>query len=235
MARFTDETYLKQWRQRQSTISMSASFAHRIVEMLDKSDDQDDAGHSALKKVLDNCVNMFIPAVTASAAEDDNAYGLLYLRNFTHAYYLASSRQNQEGFLDYFRFQLWAHGDAILRQVLGDEECNRQKDEAAKMDRYIMLMVHIYCNRLLSLAQDREMWIMDNEELIAEYKGLHTEFEEKKMFDEIAAIRYQLIQCVESDTPQFMQDEAASRVYQVAAFEMLNEFNTKPMQLDLAR
>lgn len=102
------------------------------------------------------------------------------------------------------------------------------------MERYIMLMVHIYCNRLLSLAQDREMWIFDDEELIAEYKILHMEFEEKKKFDEIAAIRYQLMHSVIADSP-FYGDEAAGRVFLVEAYEMLNEFNTKPMQLDLAR
>ena len=208
MARYSDESYLKQWRKRQVDISMSAAVAFRMNELHTTNAENNDDASSALEKVLKNCIESFTNAVQASAVEDDNANGLAYLRNYTHAYYLSASRQNMEGFTDYFRFALWAHGDQILREALGDKEVDRQRGEASAMERYIALTVHMYCNRLLSLAQDREMWIFDDEELIAEYKILHMEFEEKKKFDEIAAIRYQLMHSVVADSP-FYGDEAA--------------------------
>ena len=168
-----------------------------------------------------------------SCTEDDKAYKLSYLRNFTHANYLWSTRRKEtyEEFLEYFTFRIWSNGDAILRDAIGEDTCNAELKEAAKMDRYMELMVHIYTNHLFNLARDSKLDVVQNEELIAEFKILHMEYEDKKFFDEIAVIRYQLQHCVLAELPELWHDEAARRVFLVDAYEVLNEFNTKPMQV----
>ena len=96
-------------------------------------------------------------------------------------------------------------------------------------------MVHIYCNQLINLAQDSNLSVVDDQELFAEFKLLHMDFEDKKFFDEIAVIRWQLIHSVGADSHNLWFDESALRVYQVDAYDLLNESNHKPMQVDMAR
>lgn len=237
MARYTHETYLKQWRERQVRISQGAAMAYRMTEVLVQMDDHSTDGAQGFLKILDNSVREFTAAVNESATEDDKAYKLSYLRNFTHACYLYASRQKQtyDEFLEFFTFRAWGHGDAILRDAIGKDTCNAELKEAAKMDHYMKLMVHIYCNQLINLAQDTNLSVVDDEELLAQFKLLHMEFEDKKFFDEIAVIRWQLIHSVGADSPNLWFDEAALRVFQVDAYDLLNEFNHKPMQVDMAR
>ena len=237
MARYTHETYLKQWRQRQVTISQSAAQAHRIVEALDNMDDHNTDGAQNLIEMLKLAAQEFNKAVQESCTEDDNAYKLSYLRNYTHAYFLWSTRRKEtyDQFLEYFTFRVWGNGDVILRNVIGEDNCNAELKEAAKMDRYMDLMVHIYCNRLFNLAIDANLSVVEDEQLIAEFKILHMEYEDKNFFDEIAVIRWQLIYSVISDVVELWQDEAARRVFQVEAYDLLNEFNTKARQVDMAR
>ena len=237
MARYGHETYLKQWRQRQVRISQGAAMAYKMAETLVQMDDHSTEGAQGFIKVLDNACKEFTAGVNESATEDDQAYKLSYLRNFTHAYYLYASRQKQtyDEFLELFTFRAWGNGDAILRDALGEDTCNAELKEAAKMDHYMELMVHIYCNRLINLAQDTDLGVVEDEQLLAEFKILHMDFEDKKFFDEIAVIRWQLIHSVGADSPNLWFDEAALRVFQVDAYDLLNEFNTKAMQVDMAR
>ena len=237
MARFTHETYLKQWRQRQVRISQGAAMAYKAAETLMQMGDHSTDAAQSFIVLLSNSVNEFTEGVKESCTEDDQAYKLSYLRNFTHAYYLFSSRQKSsyDEFKELFTFRAWGRGDAILRDAIGNETCNAELKEAAKMDRYIELMVHIYCNQLLNLAQDRSLGVVEDEELLTEFKILHMDFEDKKFFDEIAVIRWQLIHSIAADSPDLWFDEAALRVFQVDAYDLLNEFNHKPMQVDMAR
>lgn len=237
MARFADEAYLKQWRKRQVDISMGSSVAHRLLETLMQMDEENESRKTFIE-MLDYHVKNYEAAVTASATEDDEAYKLSYLRNFMFAYYKRICRKPDGGyddFLEYFKFELWAAGDRILREKLGDEQCNAELKEAAEMDRYMMLTCHIYTNQLFRLAGLETRGVCEDGALINEYKELHSKYESKKWFDEIAAIRYQLQQLVAADVAEFYADEAAMRVWLVEGFELLNEFNTKPVQLDLAR
>ena len=237
MARYGHETYLKQWRQRQVSISQCAAMAHRFVEVLDNMDDHNTDGAQNFIERLKLVCQEFKKAVQESCTEDDYAYKLSYLRNFTHANFLWSTRgkETYEEFLEYFTFRIWGHGDAILYDALGRDTCNAERKEAAKMDRYMQLTVHIYCNRLFNLATDANLGVVEDEQLLGEFKILHMDFEDKKFFDEIAVIRWQLIQSVIADVPDLWQDEAARRVFQVEAYDLLNEFNTKARQVDMAR
>ena len=237
MARYSHETYLKQWRQRQVRISQGAAMAYRFVEVLSHSDGCSEDTTQSFLQMLQHAGAEFKAGVHESCTEDDKAYKLSYLRNFTFAYYLASSRQKQsyEEFLEYFTFRLWSNGDAILRDAIGEDTCNAELKEAAKMDRYMQLMVHIYCNQLLNLAQDSNLPVVDDEQLLSEFKILHMEFEDKKFFDEIAVIRWQLMYSVAADVADMWSDEARQRVFLVDAYDLLNQFNTKAMQVDMAR
>ena len=237
MARYGYEIYLKQWRQRQVTISQCAAMAHRFVEVLDNMDDHNtDAAQNFIER-LKLAGQEFNKAVEQSCTEDDKAFKLSYLRNFTHANYLWSTRRKEtyDEFLEYFTFRIWGIGDAILRNAIGDNTCNAEIKEAAKMDRYMELTVHIYCNHLFNLATDANLDVVEDEQLLAEFKILHMEYEDKKFFDEIAVIRYQLIHSVMADVVDLWGDEAAQRVFMVDAYDLLNEFNTKAVQVDMAR
>lgn len=232
MARFTDETYLREWRERQVLISSTAAAIQKFDEMIQIADDDEtvDLFTNLIKEQAKN----FVSAVVESATQDDNAYKLSYLRNFTAAYYRTTSRRMNEydDFLKEFKFQIWGHGDHILTDIIGTDECNRQRQEACKMDRYMQLVIHVYLNRLLNLAQEDQLGVVTDKALIDEMRTLHHEFENQRMYDEIAAIRYQLIQSVMADILDFWSDEAAGRVFTVDAYELLNEINSKPIQLE---
>lgn len=238
MARFTDEAYLKQWRQRQLNISSSSAFMQSMVERIQHSGGISGSAAELFTKVLQDASEVYLRAVEQSCTEDDNAYKLSYLRNFTQAYYLASSRRKtgSDDFLQYFGSPIWGEGDHILTEALGKDQCSKEREEAALMDRYMQLMVHIYCNRLINLANgDTNLEVLTSGKLVDEFKELHAKYESEKAFDEIAVIRYQLVQAVKADTPSMLLDEAASRVFQVDAYELLSEYNTKPMGVDLSR
>ena len=237
MARYSDEVYLKEWRQRQCRISQNAAMSYRMSTVLLDMDDINSEKAKPFVEQLSESLGEFTTGVKESCIEDDHAYKLSYLRNFTHAFYLHHTRRTEtyDEFLKFFTFQTWGIGDAILTDALGTDICNAERREAAEMDRYMELTVFHYCNRLINLAHDADFGVAESEEVLAEYKQLHKEYEDQKLFDEIAVIRYQLIQSVAADAHELWFDEARQRVYQVDAYDLMNEYNTKAMQVDMSR
>jgi len=235
MARFSDEAYLKEWRMRQVAISQHAVMAHLYATVSKQAEEKE--MKERFQEKSDKACKDLVEEIFLSAKRDDNPLKLQYLRNFTSAFYLATARgqQNEEiekAFDKEFRYPTWVGTDDMLAQLLGKDAYFEQVAEAQEMCRYIELTVHLYTNRLLNLAQDRGLEAAFDESAINQLKDLHQQFEEQKMFDEIAVIRYQLIQQILADTPDILFDEAAHRVFTIDAYDMLNEINTKARQLE---
>ena len=235
MARFSSTAYLKEWRERQVAISQHAIMARLFGQIAKRFEDEED--RKAWDDKTAKACEALIEEVSVSALQDDRAYTLNYLRNYTSAFYLAThqgqvDQQAIEDFDREFTYPTWVAADDLLHHLLGDDEYFKQVKAGQEMSRYVQLMVHVYMNRLMNLANGGDLGVVEDESLITELQELHQQFEDQKLFDEIAVIRYQIIHQVIGDNPDLLFDEAASRVFIVDAYDLLCEINTKPRQLE---
>jgi len=235
MARYSSEAYLQEWRNRQLAISQHALMV-RLFDQVAKGAEDEETRKSFEDKMATASENL-LEEVSVSAKQDDRAYTLNYVKNYTSAFYLATHSgqaddQVREDFDKEFTYPTWVATDDLLHHLLGDDEYFKQVKEGQEMSRYIQLTVHIYMNQLMNLADDRGRSVVKDENMLMELQDLHLEFEKQKRFDEIAVIRYQLMEQVIADNGDLIFDEAANRVFKIDAYELLNRINTKPMQLE---
>ena len=166
----------------------------------------------------------------------ENAYKMSYIRNFMWAIwqYENNGGNDYDGvFMPAFRNRFFSLVDKELREAMDPEAVSEQLAEGGKLDDYMHTLTWYYLNRLCNLADggDRNL-ASNNSPEHHKLLQLHRKLEDEGQFDEILMIRSMLMYLVMGAFRMLLNgDEAASRVFQIDAFEMLNEMNSKPLMV----
>lgn len=228
-------TRTKEWRDQVNTLCATTTLSASVIELLDEADKTDEKTREACSQMLDHWRGLYMDALNDSL-NYANAYKMSYIRNFMWAIwkYENNGCDDYKGvFMPAFINRFFGLTDAILHEKMKKEQISKELDEAAKLDGYMHTLTWYYCNRLCNLADGGDRKIPSNnspehDKLLQ----LHRQLEAEGQFDEILMIRNMLINLVMSAFGMHLKgDEAANRVFQVEAFEILNEMNSKPVMV----
>ena len=217
---------LEEWRTSQSLLARNAAYIQtyeRYIEFLDDKNIIEE--FKGLKDQL--YTEYFVQLDVANRYKD--AYMLFRLRNLTAACMAINmngqSLEDKEAFSKYFLHPLFDETDTRLRKKIGEEEIQRQFDNANELEKYIVYSCSIYCNKLLNLIDGDTREERDSGENYDTFLEIQSFLENRKMVDEIFVVREAMIWTIASTNVDLVTSAEDSSAYEVKAFNLLSGTN----------
>ena len=213
------------WRTLQLSLCNAFSVGHRLQTMMENTEDEEK--RNTIAKMLEGVQDKYKEYMKMSA-DYITAYLHHTLRVKTFSDYHAQAGGNYSAEKVQALSRTWfpGVGEAMMFTMYDMESAELENKASQTYSRYIALTNYIFLNEILNTVDGGSRPIVNDREIIDEFKCFHNDFEEIGRYDEIFVIRTMMQELILADTPLFM-DEGKSRAFREQAGEIVRKFDTK--------